>query len=375
MRVLALVDSPGHVCCRYRIRAFEPALARAGWSLSCEPLRRNPFSRLAQLGGAHHHDAMILQRKLLPQWELRILRKYAEYLVFDFDDAVFWRDSYDRRGPRSARREKRFGAVVRIADAVIAGNDFLADCAMGAGAPASRVCTIPTCVDPALYPEAAPNRAIGQTAGHVDLVWIGSSSTLKGLEQEQPLWDRLGREIPGLRLRVICNRFPKFETLPIVPVPWAQEWEAHDLAAGQIGISYLPDDLWSRGKCGLKVLQYQAARLPVVANPVGTQAEMIEPGRTGFLPATADQWVEAVRALVSDPGLRQRMGRLARQHAESAFSVGAWSEAFVAAVSGTQKLVPVSSVPTRRAESRAISDPPLFEMKTGQLGSRRQASY
>ncbi|MBV8488446.1 MAG: glycosyltransferase family 4 protein, partial [Planctomycetaceae bacterium] len=273
--------------------------------------------------------------------------------------------------PRSARREKRFGAVVRVADAVIAGNDFLADCAMRAGAPASRVCTIPTCVDSALYPEAAPNRAVGQSVSHVELVWIGSSSTLKGLEQEQPLWDRLGREIPGLRLRVICDRFPKFETLPVVPVPWAQEWEAHDLAAGQIGISYLPDDLWSRGKCGLKVLQYQAARLPVVANPVGTQAEMIEPGRTGFLPATADQWVEAVRALVSDPGLRQRMGRLARQHVESAFSVGAWSEAFVAAISGTQKLVPVSSAPTRRAESRAISDPLLLEMKTGQLGSRR----
>ncbi|MGO9599838.1 MAG: glycosyltransferase family 4 protein [Isosphaeraceae bacterium] len=371
MRVLALVDSPDHVCCRYRIRAFEPALARAGWSLSYEPLQRNPFSRLPQLAGARHHDAVILQRRLLPQWELRILRKHARYLVFDFDDAVLLRDSYDRRGPRSPRRENRFGAVVRIADAVIAGNDFLADCATRAGAQASRVCTIPTCVEPALYPEASPHRAVGHASSYVDLVWIGSSSTLKGLEQEQPLWNRLGREIPGLRLRLICDRFPKFETLPIVPVPWAREWEAHDLAAGQIGISYLPDDLWSRGKCGLKVLQYQAARLPVVANPVGTQAEMIDPGRTGFLPVTADQWVEAVRTLASDPELRQRMGRLARQHVESAFSVETWSEAFVAAISGTRKLVPVSSSPPRRTESMAVSDPLFLGMKTGHLGSRR----
>lgn len=371
MRVLALVDSPDHVCCRYRIRAFEPALARAGWSLSYEPLQRNPFSRLVQLAGVRHHDAVILQRRLLPQWELRILRKYARHLVFDFDDAVLLRDSYDRRGPHSRRREKRFGAVVRIADTVIAGNDFLADCATRARAPASRVCIIPTCVEPALYPEPDPPRAVRHDGGHVDLIWIGSSSTLKGLEQEQPLWNRLGREIPGLRLRVICDRFPRFKTLPIVPVPWAREWEAYDLAAGHIGISYLPDDLWSRGKCGLKVLQYQAARLPVVANPVGTQAEMIEPGRTGFLPVTADRWVEAVRALASDPDLRQRMGRLARQHVESAFSVETWSETFVASISGTGKLMPVSISSPRRTESRAASAPLFFGTETGRLGSRR----
>jgi glycosyltransferase involved in cell wall biosynthesis len=326
---------------------------------------------LAQLASARHHDAVILQRRLLPPWELQVLRKHARRLVFDFDDAVFLRDSYDRRGPHSTRRQNRFGAIVRTADVVIAGNDFLADCATRAGTLASRVCMIPTCIDPANYPEPGPHRAVGHSNGHVDLVWIGSSSTLKGLEREKPIWNRLGREIPGLRLRVICDRFPRFESLPIVPVPWAREWEAHDLAAGQIGIGLLPDDLWSRGKCGLKVLQYQAARLPTVANPVGTQAEMIEPGRTGFLPVTSDQWVEAVQALVADPGLRERMGRLARQRVEAGFSVEAWSEVFVASVSGAAKPVPVSHVPPSPTDSGTIPDPLFLPMKTENLGSRR----
>jgi len=47
-----------------------------------------------------------------------------------------------------------------------------------------------------------------------------------------------------------------------------------------------PDDLWSRGKCGLKVLQYMAADCRH-CNPVGVQAEMVRHGETGFLAETA----------------------------------------------------------------------------------------
>jgi Glycosyl transferases group 1 len=366
MRLLALVDSPDHVCCRYRIRAFEPALENAGWSLSCQELKRAILPRLAQLCAASSYESVILQRKLLPAWQLAILRKHARHLVFDFDDAVLFRDSYARRGPYSHQREKRFAATVRVADAVIAGNDFLADCALRAGAPASRVRMIPTCVQPALYPEPETLRVSQDDAGRCDLVWIGSSSTLRGLQQQQPLWDRLGREIPGLRLRVICDQFPSFQSLPVVPIPWSAEWEARDLSAGQIGMSWLPEDPWSRGKCGLKVLQYQAARLPVVANPVGMHAELIEAGLTGFLPETSDQWVEAVRTLAADAELRRKMGRTARQRVESDYSVEAWAETFVASVAATEKPPSGESSLSRRPLQGSIPDP--FYVRLRRMG-------
>ena len=91
------------------------------------------FSRLAQLYAVASYDSVILQRKLLPVWQLAILRRNARHLVFDFDDAVLFRDSYSRRGPYSLVRQERFAATVRAADTVIAGNDFLADCALRAG--------------------------------------------------------------------------------------------------------------------------------------------------------------------------------------------------------------------------------------------------
>ena len=88
--------------------------------------------------------------------------------------------------------------------------------------------------------------------------------------------------------------------------------EAREIAAAQIGVSWLPDDLWSRGKCGLKILQYQATGLPVIANPVGSHCEMIKTGETGFLPTSADEWVAALAELAESHRMRQKMGQLAR---------------------------------------------------------------
>jgi len=288
-----------------------------------------------QLRGASQYDAVILQRKLLPSWQLSALRRSSRHLVFDFDDAVPYRDSYDPRGPHSRWRSRRFGQAVRTADTVVAGNDFLADCALRSGARVERVHVIPTCVDTGGYPSARYDHS--HSAGTIDLVWIGSASTLQGLEQSLPIWERLAKAVPQLRLRVICDRFPEAFPVPIVPIAWDEETEARELAAGDIGVSWLPDDLWSRGKCGLKVLQYHAAGLPVVANPVGSHREIVQDGETGFLATTPDEWVDAVTRLADDARLRQRMGLLGRQRVEADYSVSAWAETFVTSMTGTSR--------------------------------------
>ena len=321
MKLLALVDSPDHVCCRYRIQAFAPAVRDAGWSLTCQGLDRGPFVRPFQLRQASQFDAVILQRKLLPSWQLSALRRSSRHLTFDFDDAVLFRDSYDRRGPHSRSRYRRFAQTVCMADTIVAGNDFLADCALRAGAGVERVVVIPTCVDSRVYPSARHDHSQSRTS--VDLVWIGSASTLQGIEQSRPIWEALAKALPHLRFRVICDRFPEAFPVPLVPIVWNEQTEARELAAGDIGVSWLPDDAWSRGKCGLKVLQYHAAGLPVVANPVGSHREMVRAGETGILATSPDEWVEAVTRLAGDARLRQKMGRLGRESVETDISLSA----------------------------------------------------
>ncbi|WP_435010038.1 glycosyltransferase family 4 protein [Tundrisphaera lichenicola] len=332
MKALALVEARDHVCCRYRVRAFQGALAVSGWSLTIEPLATGLLHRLFQIGRVSRFDSILLQRKLLPGWQLRELRRQAKHLVFDFDDAVLYRDSYDPRGPHHPRRAERFRQTVRSVDEVIAGNDFLAQCARDFGAHPDRIRVIPTCV--------APNHAstLEAKGTGLELVWIGSSSTMAGLARQRALWDRIGREVPGVRLRMVCDRFLRFDSLPVHGIPWSEATEAADVAAADVGISWVPDDLWSRGKCGLKILQYQAAGLPVIANPVGVHSEMIRSGVNGFLVQTHEEWVAAVRKLADDPELRRSMGRNARNSVEAAYSIQAWSSSFVSAVAGARPL-------------------------------------
>jgi hypothetical protein len=330
MDVLALTESPGHVCGRYRLLPFRPALEARGHRLSVSAVPRAPLARAALLAGVGRFDVVIVQRKLLGRLELALLRSRCRRLVFDFDDAVFSRDSYDPRGPLCPRRAGRFAAMMRAADLVLAGNEFLLARAIHFGTDPSSVAVVPTCVDPELYPAATRSAP----PPPVRLVWIGSSSTLQGLEARRDLWDRLGRAVPGLAFRIVCDRFPDLGALPVEPVAWSEAAEAPALATADLGISWVPDDLWSRGKCGLKVLQYMAAGLPVIANPVGVHSEMIDPGGNGLLPVSEDEWVESIRFLAAEPALRAEMGRASRRRAQADYSVSAWADRWADLVVG-----------------------------------------
>ncbi len=319
MKVLALIEGPNHVCYRYRIEAFAWALAERGWQLEVVPLRKGTVPRIAQLRAAGRADAVILQRKLLPIWQLALLRRWARRLIYDVDDAVFQRDSYHRKGPKSRRRTLRFWATVYAADAIVAGNEYLGDAAAAYTA-ADRVHVIPTCLEPRWYTAARHVR----TGSAVRLVWIGQGSTLASLDLARAHLAAAAGRLPGLELRVICDRTPQLPGVRVVPRRWSSATEADELARGDIGINWLPDDSWSRGKCGLKVLQYMAAGLPVVANPVGMNRQMVVDGRTGFWASTPRQWADAIARLAADPDLRGEMGAAGRRIVEQQYSVAAW---------------------------------------------------
>jgi glycosyltransferase involved in cell wall biosynthesis len=315
VQLVALVEAVDHVCCRYRLRAFGPYLEQAGHTLHLEPLRSTWWGRLRQfraLAGA----TVVLQRRLLPWWQLLVLRRSVHRLLFDFDDAVFLRDSYSPRGQHHAGRLRRFAALVRCADAVVAGNAFLA-------AEAQRhagdrpVVVIPTCVDEQRYDPGSGR----PPDGALELVWVGSSSTLRGLERIRPVLEELGSKVPGLRLKLLCDSFLTFTHLPVLARPWQEATEGQELATADVGISWVPDDRWSQGKCGLKVLQYMAASLPVIANPVGVHRVMVQPGQTGFLAQTSDDWLAALTCLASDREHGRQLGAAGRRLLEAEYSV------------------------------------------------------
>jgi len=90
-----------------------------------------------------------------------------------------------------------------------------------------------------------------------------------------------------------------------------------------IGIMPLPDDEWSKGKCGLKGLQYMALGIPTVMSPVGVNKKIIYDGENGLLASGTNEWVDKLSILIDSKELRETIGREGRNTVVSKFSVEA----------------------------------------------------
>jgi hypothetical protein len=235
-------------------------------------------------------------------------------LVVDYDDAIYHR--YDMHASRVVRAllGEKIDAVMRRADLVLAGNSYLAERARTAGA--RRVEIVPTVVDLKRYDAARPEAP----AKPISIGWIGSPKTAPYLQSVTRLLSDLARRYP-VSCVAIGARQDQVAESPLVARPWSQTNEVELLRGLDIGIMPLPDEPWTRGKCGYKLIQYMACGLPVVASPVGVNTDIVRHGESGFLAATEQQWEAALTRLILDPDLRRRMGSMGRQRVESEYSL------------------------------------------------------
>jgi glycosyltransferase involved in cell wall biosynthesis len=161
--------------------------------------------------------------------------------------------------------------------------------------------------------------------------WMGSASTLSYLSDIMPLFSG---DAGGPALKVVADRAPDAAGRRVVFEKWSGETEKALLQSFDVGIMPTKDDLWSRGKCGLKLIQYAAAGLPAISHPWGVSADIIEEGRSGFLRTDGPGWREAIDKLGADVDLRKKMGSAARSIAEERYSIRAWGPRVADMVSG-----------------------------------------
>jgi glycosyltransferase involved in cell wall biosynthesis len=205
-------------------------------------------------------------------------------------------------------------AVARKSDVVVAGNQYLADLFTSHGT--KKAVVLPTVVEVSHYAvkSHAPTRS-------PTLVWIGSKSTLPYVRKILPALGAAAQQIPGLNLIIIADDTISHSPLPITHIPWSADTEAKALCRGDIGIAPTPEDRWTLGKCGFKIVQYMAAGLPVVASPVGANRDLVVQDKTGFLPTGADELIQAVIQLSKSDSLRSAMGQAGRNRVEEHYSI------------------------------------------------------
>ena len=211
--------------------------------------------------------------------------------------------------------------MVMNSDAVIVGNRFLEEQVLRY-VDSNKVTLIPTAIDIHSYPKKKEFSNEGRTI----LGWIGTQSTLKYLKDLDPIFTSLAKRFNHISLKIVCDEFGDFSTIPVIEKTWSLEEENDDLVSFDVGLMPLKDDLWSRGKCGLKIVQYQSVGLPVVCTPVGINRDIIRDGYNGFWATTSQEWFEKLSILIEREDLRREMGSHGIRIVESEFNIDVTSE-------------------------------------------------
>ncbi len=129
---------------------------------------------------------------------------------------------------------------------------------------------------------------------------------------------------PDLVLRIVCDRPPPFDCgAPVEFIPWTPEVEVEAVRTADIGLMPLPNDEWTSGKCGYKVLQYMACGLPSISAPYGIISDMIDAGTCGLAAQDTEEWQDGFERLIDDKELRRLVGETARYRAETIYSLKA----------------------------------------------------
>ena len=252
-------------------------------------------------------DAMVIEYELMPDlpytWERKLIgdRPY----ILNYDDNVWVKYNH------KPLLKNKFDALCRSAAGVIVANKFLQEKISQLN---PNVCMIPTAVDLAAYKRNNLPKFEDFT-----LVWIGTPVTYKYLEQHLGILQTVSRQLDCTLLIVADKRLEKQRPLSGVKaryVDWSPDSEAEYLLKSHVGIMPLTDDEFSRGKSAFKLLQYQAAGLPLIASPVGENNQVVTEGVNGFLAQSGEEWLQAVKSLRSDSALYCRLAAGAQLKAQ-----------------------------------------------------------
>lgn len=266
-------------------------------------------------------DIIFLQRVTFPfgaGWVPGALKTLGKKIVFDIDDAIFLPDTEERgiitRFKAWAKAAEVRG-IMRISDLIIVENEYIKRFA-------SKYCRniqkIPGPIDTKRYVV----RSFSEMPGNeVVIGWIGSPATTGYLNMAKDQLMDILNEHKNVRIVLVGAGATSVSGSNVAVKEWEHSSEVSDLQSFDIGIMPMPDDKWTKGKLGCKMLQYMAVGVVSVCSYTETNAELINHGKNGYLVNSADEWTETLSMLIKDSGLRRRIGIEGRKTVEEKCSV------------------------------------------------------
>jgi len=262
----------------------------------------NNIRLLIYLNFSRKYSVIFINRfipPLLPIFPFELLLKLSnKKIVVDYDDAVY------------RINKKSYSRILKIADLVITGNDFLKDFALKHN---SNVITIPTSVDVDIYTFVSPR---DYDKEEIVIGWIGRTANLVCLSQVLEPLQKIAKQY-NIIFKVISNFQDEKQMIHISGVKvtnktWVFENEINDIRSFDIGLMPLFNDEPSKGKCAFKAIQCMAMGVPVVISNIGANSVLVDDGVNGFLFETPEDFVVKIIRLINDTALRRSFAKNAR---------------------------------------------------------------
>jgi len=179
-------------------------------------------------------------------------------------------------------------------------------------APAARVTVVPNGVDVAYFAPAPPGTP-------QRLVYTGNMQTVPNVDAVRWFCEEILVHLPDANLDIVgLNPTPEVQALagPRVDVHGSVPDVRPFISAA--GIFVVPLRVGSGTR--LKILEAMAMGRPVVSTRVGAEGLGLRPGEDALLADTPRDFAEAVRCLMADEGLRNRLAERGRRLVNERFS-------------------------------------------------------
>lgn len=299
------------------IRLVQPCdvVARGAADLLVESVdRRGVLHRAA--------DVLICQRHAVPTVAeadrlIEHCRRHGMRLVYDLDDDLL---TIPEDHPEAQPLRRLAAVVLRLlfaADRIWVATPALARRLEGLRPDAE---VVPNALDDRLWQAPPPPRSDGQ----IRIVYMGTATHDGELAFLAPVaaairrryGDRVRFEVVGVTARALPSGFER--RLPDgdaanASYPGFVEWFGRQ--RWEIAVSPLVEGSFNRSKSAIKLMDYAALGLPIVASR-HPEYEAAFGGDHGvlFVDNTEAAWIDALSSLIDDPSARERAGRLAREH-------------------------------------------------------------
>ena len=306
---------------------YKNYLHEYGTGLHCTvpwPPKESEPSRFVFRNKKLWHGCQTIGRwKLLPQqyfydlvWQNRLLlnnhygieKHFSKPRVFDFDDAIWLTEG-----------KKQVDKAITKASALFAGNEYLAEYGSRLN---KNIKIVPSVIDTDIF-KPLPLRDQPFTIG-----WIGSKSNVEYLRLiKEPLLQFL-KDTKDTRVLIVSDIQPNifnFDNERIIFKQWSAGKENGLINEFTAGLMPLPDNEWTKGKCGFKMLQYMACGKPFIASPVGVNKKIITESGAGIAAVADNDWLKSLHDLKNDIALFRHHSDKGRPYIEEKYSCKIWA--------------------------------------------------